>query len=195
MIYDQLENDSAPPGEIVLGTGKLTTIFLAAAVVCGTCFGLGYSLGRHSAAKAAEAAAPSSNWPAATEAADGKPSPEATNPAPITTVDDSAAGPAQPRQPAKTAVSGPPNAAPVNDAAKDAASGDHPYVVQVAAISRPGDAGILVAALQRKGYQVDAVPSPQDHLIHVQVGPFENSNDAHAMQERLSDDGYLAIVK
>jgi cell division septation protein DedD len=52
-----------------------------------------------------------------------------------------------------------------------------------------------MAALRRKGYQVAASPSAQDNLIHVQVGPFAGQKDALAMRDRLSNDGYMAIVK
>lgn len=69
------------------------------------------------------------------------------------------------------------------------------YVVQVAAVSRQADAETLMGALRRKGYQVNAYPGSQDTLIHVQVGPFSSQKDALAMKDKLSNDGYLAIVK
>jgi cell division septation protein DedD len=68
-------------------------------------------------------------------------------------------------------------------------------VVQVAAVSHQEDAGLLVGALQRKGYSVAAHTEPQDKLIHIQVGPFNNHKDAEAMRQRLLADGYNAIVK
>lgn len=69
------------------------------------------------------------------------------------------------------------------------------YVVQVAAVSHQADADVLVGALRRKGYAVNSYPGTQDSLIHVQVGPFASQKDAIAMRDKLSDDGYLAIVK
>lgn len=69
------------------------------------------------------------------------------------------------------------------------------FVVQVAAVSHQEDAGLLVGALQRKGYTVAAHTEPQDKLIHIQVGPFSNHKDAETMRQRLLADGYNAIVK
>lgn len=67
-------------------------------------------------------------------------------------------------------------------------------MVQVAAVSHPEDASALVAALRRRGYAVTARREPADGLIHVQVGPFFNRNDANAMSQRLLSDGYNANV-
>ena len=36
---------------------------------------------------------------------------------------------------------------------------------------------------------------PTDGLLHVQVGPFPNRNDAYAMRQKLLNDGYNAIVQ
>lgn len=95
--------------------------------------------------------------------------------------------------PAKTAK---PVTAPVTTpAAAPASAPSRTYVVQVAAVSRQADADVLVAALRRKGYVVNSYPGTQDNYIHVQVGPFASQKDALAMQSKLSDDGYLAIVK
>jgi DedD protein len=76
-----------------------------------------------------------------------------------------------------------------------ATTGTGAFVVQVAAVSHQEDAGLLVGALQRKGYAVAARSEPQDKLIHIQVGPFSNHKDADAMRQRLLADGYNAIVK
>jgi cell division septation protein DedD len=68
-------------------------------------------------------------------------------------------------------------------------------MVQIAAVSHAEDASVLVAALRRRGYAVTARREPADSLIHVQVGPFANRNDANAMCQRLLGDGYNAIVQ
>jgi DedD protein len=210
-MYDAMEDSHAAPGEIILGNGKLTAIFLVSAVICGACFGFGYSLGRHTAAKAAEVDAPSFSASAPGDASDAKPSPASSSDAPASTsaIKEADLAPSRPTanaagstavnagrtRPAKNGIAA---AAPLPVAAassSDAALPTHTFVVQVAAISRQGDADILVAALHRKGYQVSAVADSQDHLVHVQIGPFSNPKDAAAMRDRLSNDGYLAIVK
>src|SRR5436305_8686537 len=45
--------------EIILGTGKLLAIFFGLVAVCGTFFGLGYSLGRSSSPMALQSGQPS----------------------------------------------------------------------------------------------------------------------------------------
>ena len=84
----------------------------------------------------------------------------------------------------------PPNASPLPAVAANGA-----FVVQVAAVSHQEDAGLLVSALQRRGYTVAARNEPQDKLLHIQVGPFSNRKDADATRQRLLADGYNAIVK
>ena len=68
-------------------------------------------------------------------------------------------------------------------------------MVQIAAVSHPEDADVLVSALRKRGYAVTARRDPADNLIHVQVGPFANRNDAIAMRQNLLNDGYNAIVQ
>jgi DedD protein len=68
-------------------------------------------------------------------------------------------------------------------------------MVQIAAVSHAEDASVLTNALLRRGYAVTARRDPTDNMIHVQVGPFSNVNDANAMRLKLLNDGYNAIVE
>ena len=68
-------------------------------------------------------------------------------------------------------------------------------MVQVAAVSHQEDADVLISALKKRGYAVFIRQEPQDHLLHVQVGPFATKKDADVMRQRLLSDGYNAIVK
>ncbi len=68
-------------------------------------------------------------------------------------------------------------------------------MVQIAAVSRPQDADVLVAALRQRGYGVVVRNEPQDHLLHVQVGPFANRMQAAEIKQKLLSDGYNAIIK
>jgi cell division septation protein DedD len=67
-------------------------------------------------------------------------------------------------------------------------------MVQIAAVSHPEDANVLMGALRKRGYAVVSRRDPADNLIHVQVGPFANRNDAVAMSRKLLGDGYNAQV-
>ena len=69
------------------------------------------------------------------------------------------------------------------------------FMVQIAAVSHPEDAEVLVSALRKHGYAVAVHRDPSDTLMHVQVGPFPSHNDAVAMRQKLLNDGYNAIVQ
>jgi DedD protein len=69
------------------------------------------------------------------------------------------------------------------------------FVVQVAAVSHQEDAAVLTNALKKRGYSVAVRQTPQDKLLHVQIGPFGSKKEADAMRQRLMADGYNAIVK
>lgn len=68
-------------------------------------------------------------------------------------------------------------------------------MVQIAAVSNPADADVLVSALHKHGYTVTVRREPNDALMHVQVGPFSSRADAVAMRQKLLSDGYNAILK
>ena len=68
-------------------------------------------------------------------------------------------------------------------------------MVQIAAVSHPEDADVLVRALKKHGHDVVTRQDPSDHLIHVQLGPFSSRKDAEAMRQTLLTEGYNAIVK
>jgi cell division septation protein DedD len=68
-------------------------------------------------------------------------------------------------------------------------------MVEVMALSHESDADVMVAALKRRGYNVAVNRISQDSLLHLDVGPFANKNDAEAMRQRLITDGYNATMK
>jgi cell division septation protein DedD len=197
--------------EIVLGTGKLLAIFFALAAMCGTFFGLGYSLGRSSGPMAIQSeesarlvsspgAKPAAGVTVTTPPASDVTAAPAANPAsaqadPAPSVNDAASEDASPA-PAGTLKPAaiPPSASAVKTPELASASGN--ITVQVAAVTKQEDAQALVAALKRKNYPVFVLPqSSADSLYHVQVGPFAELKDAEAMRSKLAGDGYNAIVK
>src|SRR6202042_1883845 len=68
-------------------------------------------------------------------------------------------------------------------------------VVEVMALSHESDAEIMVAALNRHGYDVAVHHDAQNSLFHLDVGPFTNTKDAESMRQRLLLDGYNATIK
>jgi DedD protein len=68
-------------------------------------------------------------------------------------------------------------------------------MVQVSAFTRQEDADVVVSALKRKGYNVFIRHEPQDSYLHVQLGPYGSHKEAEAMRDKLSSDGFNAMVK
>jgi DedD protein len=202
--------------EITLSMGVILSIFFALVLVCALFFGMGYTMGRHSSQSQTLADGGSSD---SGNFSSFKPSPQSVAVAPVpvstaptvpsagsaddatTTGADSAtaspvattpvstASPATPVMPSspKLGTTAPP---PAPTQAMQQLS-----IVQVAAVSHQEDADVLLSALKKQGYSVVERPDPQDKLIHIQLGPFTNRNDANAMRQRLLADGYNAIVK
>jgi cell division septation protein DedD len=214
-------SDQQQDTEIILGTGKLLAIFFGLVALCGTFFGLGYSLGHSSSpgpmtlqnGQTSTLANASVTKPAAgvtvTAAA---PAPIAETPQPATTdpntaatqpdqappaQDSSANSDASTSVPASTILKGGvTQVAARSNPASDPAATPATITVQVAAVTKEEDAQALVTALRRKNYPVFVPPNPSaDSLYHVQVGPFAELKDAEAMKSKLAGDGYNAIVK
>lgn len=206
--YDEPETDRASDTEITLGTSSILGIFIGLALICGIFFGFGYSLGRTHAARpstAAQTAPPqtlnSAPSPIKTvvESADGSgakpaagapmpaPALTASNPTPVPTL--AAATPGQ-VAPASYNAATPPKAVPATFPPQA-----NSIMVQIAAVSRPEDATVLVAALKGLGYNASVRTEPTDKLFHVQVGPFTTRDQAMAMRAKLINDGYNAILK
>jgi len=212
--------DSGPADrEISLSPSTLLGIFFLLAIICAVFFGFGYSMGHRSALAAAQTADAEAAPLKAT--ADPKPAPGlglANSSASLTSADAAASQPtdedATDAPPADTTAPAPkahlqhtsaPQAAPqlkpavavktpATPVSHSAAAGSA-ALVQVAAVSHQEDADILVSALKRKGYTVAVRHEPNDKLLHIQLGPFPNRREADAMKQRLSSDGYNAIVK
>lgn len=88
-----------------------------------------------------------------------------------------------------------PLAQPVAMPQPAAATATGTFVVQVAAVSHQEDAELLDSALKQRGYAVFVRQEPQDHLLHVQVGPFASRRDADIVRQHLLADGYNALLK
>lgn len=67
--------------------------------------------------------------------------------------------------------------------------------VQIAAVSHQEDADVLKSALGRRGYKVVERSDANDHLIHVQIGPFSDRKAAEGTRQKLLGDGYNAFLK
>jgi DedD protein len=70
-----------------------------------------------------------------------------------------------------------------------------PVMVQIAAVSNPEDAEVLVNALRKRNYPVTAHRDPADNFIHVRIGPFATRAIAEQWKNKLLNDGYNAVVQ
>jgi DedD protein len=220
-LFDTDEEEiEGKASEITLSTASLLGIFFGLVLVCGVFFGFGYSMGRGTGAAQAslvqsssprnsaevDESAAAQNPPAAQEPAEDSQARVKAASAPVaahpkvegTPKEDSAAAPVPAETPAQLVTSKPaagkitPAYQPPTDAPPNATG---QAMVQIAAVSRPQDADVLVAALRQRGYGVVVRSEPQDHLLHVQVGPFANRTQATEIKQKLLSDGYNAIIK
>lgn len=97
------------------------------------------------------------------------------------------------KQPVKASPTAAPT--PSASAAMPLATSNGTAIVQIAAVSHQEDANVLITELKKRGYAVFIRQEPQDHLLHVQVGPYATKKDAEVMRQRLLADGYNAIIK
>lgn len=173
--------------EITLGMGKMMGLFVGLVIVCGLFFGLGFSFGKNAAAS---------------EKQEGSLIAESLPPVvPANSAGKPAAGKAEQAPPEQTVGAtaqtqeGSVNASPAEAAPEMAASANGTFTVQIAAVTKQGDAEALVAALKPKYKVFIANKEASDALYRVQVGPFANIEDAEAIRKRLQDDGYNPILK
>jgi len=201
--------------EIVLGTGKLLGIFFVLVAICGTFFGLGYTLGRSSGpmtlqnGQAAALANSAGTKPLAGVTVTTPPVITGATPDPATNPNAAANSQVEQVPPPTTGSAGDdasanpqpipavkPTTTDNNTTAPELATLNGNITVQVAAVTKQEDAQVLVAALRRKNYPVFVAPTTSaDTPYHVQVGPFAELKDAEAMKSKLAGDGYNAIVK
>lgn len=245
--------------DLTLGSGALLGIFFVFVVICGLCFGLGYSVGHHaSPSSLTSTPQPSPDQepltangsipkPSAADQAQLTPMPQAVDAA---QTEGDAASPAAGAAPIPNA-GGAPGAAPtaipavqntlqpatagapagqpvvrpaLEQGARPAPNGQYaagqvsarqaaesqsamagglptsnqsgqPLMVQIAAVSNPQDAEVLVGALRERGYPVTVRRNLTDNLIHVRIGPFASRELANQWRMKLLNDGYNAVVQ
>ena len=203
--------------ELTLGTTTLLAIFFGLVLLCGLCFGVGYSMGRRGSAGPTAGLQPEANAQTTLQA-DGshpKPSARTATPAPADTTaaapgTDDAPIPPTGGQSAQSAGGGsaattaqaqvrpalPPAATQAQPALPSSVIGAAgSLMVQVAAVSNQEDADVLSNALRKRGYPVNERRDAGDGMVHVRIGPFNTRDDANKWRMKLLNDGYNAIVQ
>jgi cell division septation protein DedD len=162
--------------ELTLGPMMVAGLFFGLVLLCGLCFGLGYSMGRGGG----------HNVLAVQPSGAGAVSPA------VSSVSKPKAAPQMiaAEQPAAAAQT--PGSTPANGA--NSAQPAPALMVQIATLSHQEDADVLVGALRKRGFE-PAVSSGDDGQLHVRIGPFNSLSEANAMREKLTNDGYNAVVQ
>lgn len=199
--------------ELTLGPFLLTFLGCGLFALCALCFVFGYAVGHRNAEPAPtapQAASPTFSQPASPQPKPSAAQTDAQAETPIqpsdgteAATDTAATASPSASQPADPAV----RTIPISQTAGAQPAGASGTVqpafglqpsgimVQIAAVSHPEDADVLVGALRKRGYTVAARHDPADGLIHVQIGPFANRSDAYVMRQKLLNDGYNAVVQ
>jgi DedD protein len=222
-VYEEadLVDNSA---ELSLGMGTLLGIFFGLALVCGVFFGFGYMMGHRTpgpyvsseplyvAPKPAQAPAapkpsalvsdqpsdasrvilPAASQPAVTTAPTQQPAQAQQIASPQAAATTAAVTP-RPTSAQKVATTPIPTPTPV--ALPNVSTPSGTIMVQIAAVKNRPDAEALANALRKNGFTPTIRTEPQDKLLHVQVGPFSNRDEAKAMRQKLSSAGYDAFIK
>jgi cell division septation protein DedD len=204
--------------ELTLSSMTLLGIFFGLVLLCGLCFGLGYTLGRHGSRQPLTAGQSSSGAQTTLQANISRPKPPATAPtgaAPgqqsvVVNLPQSAAPGAGLAATAQSSEPVQPQVRPALPAVASTVQSEQPAVassvaqafpptgplmVQIAAVSHQEDADVLVSALRTRGYAVVARHEAADGLIHVRIGPFSSRDVANRWRLKLLGDGYNAIVQ
>jgi cell division septation protein DedD len=169
--------------EVTLGPMMVAGLFFGLVLLCGLCFGLGYSMGRgggHGSPVAGQTTGTGAVSPAAGSVS--KPQAAAENLPTAGASSNSGAAAAQ--TPGLTPAAG--------------ANSAHPepaLMVQIATVSHQEDADVLVGALRKRDFEPAVSLDAADGQLHVRIGPFSSLSEANAMREKLINDGYNAVVQ
>jgi cell division septation protein DedD len=197
-VFDDEELEPAEhqqDSELTLSPMMVAGLFFGLILLCGLCFGLGYSVGNHGGHQSPATVAQS---PLPASASTGKPSASIqTQPAPEPAVDPSGlASETNPATTPQTAIPAPGSSnTPTAQPALVDSSQTPQFMVQIAVLSNSEDASVLTSALHKRGYAVTTSSSPTDNLIHVRVGPFASRSEASQWRLKLLNDGYNAVVQ
>jgi DedD protein len=223
-LFDDREVEAEPEQhdtELTLSSTMLLFIFFGLVLICGLCFGLGYAVGHRAQPEPATATQPQADAQTTLVADGSRSKPSATPQSQVTPpaqhapadsvsadsnpiAESHAAGVADagaaslaptPVHSALPAVSLQPSSQGASAGSVKPATSQLALMVQIASVTNPEDADVLVNALRKRGYTVTAHREPVDGLIHVRIGPFTSSDEANKWRQKLLNDGYNAIVQ
>jgi cell division septation protein DedD len=178
--------------EVTLGPMMVAGLFFGLVLLCGLCFGLGYSMGRgggHDSPVAGQPPGAGAFSPTASSVSKPKAAPPIAQSQyaaeSLPTAGTSSAGAtAYAQAPGSTSANGATSAQPASA-----------LMVQIATVSHQEDADVLVGALRKRSFEATVSRDAADGQLHVRIGPFSSLSEANAMREKLTNDGYNAVVQ
>jgi DedD protein len=193
----------------VLESRHLVGLFLGVVLLCCVFFTLGYVMGRTQYTGSVHAAITPSKAPAPSPAA------SAAQQKPAATVATPAPSPGEwdfyPKKGAAASTPSAPVTAHPNQATAETKSPPVPpkaparfrppqiphgaTILQLAALTREGDAMALADALQQKKFPAFVMAPTADNLYRVQVGPYADAQSADLAKRSLEREGFKVIVK
>jgi cell division septation protein DedD len=202
-VFDDEELKPSPvrrDTELTLGTGMLLAIFLGLVLLCGLCFGLGYTVGRHGAQPSLAASTQPTSGGSAAETDNSLAKPSATTQVAPATPADADQQPASglsgaPSDTAPTAAAAT-QPAPVQTAATPGQPLTHPALTPAVATTQsatPAASASQHAALT----PASAVPAgaPQAGGLMVQIAAVSNAEDADVLTGALRKRGYVVTAR
>jgi cell division septation protein DedD len=204
-------------GDRVLESKHLVALFLGVVLLCAVFFSLGYVMGRSQYAGLVHAAyAPGRDATPASLTEKMKPQEPPPSAAPAGEWDfysnknnnrleapPKGISPAPPAS-SHSAVAPPPSSPADSRLSRSAIQQLHSgspkmlagsIVLQIAAVTRQGDALSMAEALQRKKIPAFVVAPSADRFYRVQVGPYHDERAADAAKAALDHAGFKAIIK
>jgi DedD protein len=208
-------------GDRVLESRHLIGLFVGVVILCAVFFSLGYVMGRSQYSGSVQAAylprhaatpainrekvepkeaapAPGGEWDFYANKNNNQLEKPAPAPAPSKILPAPSEAPAiAATRPAANPSSAMPKAVlrPTRANVSKAAVPGNTIVLQVAAVTRQGDAVAMAEALQHKKFAAFVVPPSTDNLYRVQVGPYPDDRAAENAQSALDRAGFKAIIK
>ena len=177
--------------EVTLGPMMVAALFFGLVLLCGLCFGLGYSMGRGGGhdSLAVQPSGAGAVSPAVSSLSKPKAAPQTIAEQPAAAESLPTAGASSNSGSAAAQTPGSTPAAGANSVQPAPA-----LMVQIATVTHQEDADVLISALRKRGFE-PTVSSGDDGQLHVRIGPFASLSEANAMREKLTNDGYNAVVQ
>lgn len=203
-VFDDKEVKPAPvrrDTELTLGSGMLLAIFFGLVLLCGLCFGLGYTVGHRGSQPAVAAAAQPAAGSSSVEAGSSLAKPSATQLAQQSPPPPSADAEQPPADPSGTTPAAAAETLPAPVQASTASGPPQVHPVLATAPAGPsGSSGQPAAAVSSRPALMPSAAAPPpgaqpSGTLMVQIAAVSNAEDADVLTGALRKRGYTVTVR